>query len=93
MILVPVPVPTSSACCTQRLAHGLVRPCEVAGDLDLVSLERAQVELAVNGKRQGVVATAVSDSLLSGLAEPRLTYLISCASFCRSSLAPLRMIR
>ena len=57
MVVVPVPVPTSSAFCTQELAHGLVRPCGVAGDLDLIPLERGQVELAINGKRQSMVTT------------------------------------
>ncbi len=57
MVLVPVPVPTSSAFCTQELAHGLARPWEVAGYLDLIPLERGQVELAINGKRQSMVTT------------------------------------
>ena len=67
----------------------------MAADLDLGPLERGQVELAVDGERQGVVAAAVQLAIVSpsGLAERRPTCLISCASFCRSSLDPLRMIR
>ena len=61
-------------------------------DFDLVLFEGRQVELVVNGKRQGVMAAvAVSKCLpcLQAMAGPRLACLMSCASFCCSSLDPL----
>ena len=63
-------------------------------DFDLALLERRQVELVVNRKRQGMMtAFAVSNFVPCSwaLAGRRLACLMSCASFCRSSLDPLEV--